>query len=80
MNKVELSKLRRKRDYYESEAPEWIRAIWSRRESFDWFLKNNRHKLTKSGALVRIGRDYFVNSSSFPEIAQSLIGYGPDHD
>ena len=74
MANIELSKLRRKQDYYQNEAPDWIRTIWDRKESFDWFLKNNRHKLTKNGAIVRLGRDYFINTSCFAAITQSIIG------
>lgn len=79
MANIELSKLRRKQDYYQNEAPDWIRIIWDRKESFDWFLKNNRRKLTKNGAIVRLGRDYFINTSCFAVVTQSIIGLDEGH-
>lgn len=80
MANIELSKLRRKQDYYQNEAPDWIRTIWDRKESFDWFLKNNRQHLTKNGAIVRLGRDYFINTSIFSAVAKSIIGRSESHD
>ena len=76
MINIELSKLRRKQDYYEREAPDWIRTIWDRKESFEWFLKNNRHKLIQNHAIIRIGRDYFIHTGYFDSVAKQIIGCG----
>ncbi len=59
---MDLSKLRRKRDYYTSDSPDWVRIVFRSFESFDWFCKDNRDALLAAGALMRIGRDYFVET------------------
>ncbi len=69
-----LNRLRRKPDYYQHDAPPWVRKIWEKPESFEWFLKNNRQALTESGALIRIGRDYFIDTGLFPDVAARLLG------
>ena len=74
MNDVELSKLRRKDDYYQNSAPDWVRTIWDRKESFEWFLKNNRRALIQNQAIIRLGRDYFIHSGRFDAVARQLIG------
>jgi len=76
MSNIELSKLRRKDDYYQNGAPDWVRTIWDRKESFEWFLKNNRRELVNSHAIVRLGRDYFVHSDRFDGVAKKIIGCG----
>jgi hypothetical protein len=73
MQKINISHLRRKRDYYLEDGPDWIRTIWNKPESFNWFLKNNRGALTKDGAIVRLGRDYFIDASKFPEVAEATL-------
>jgi hypothetical protein len=65
----------RKRDYYDA-APLWVRNIWSTRNALDHFIKYNRRELTSSGAIVKIGRDYFVEREQFPFVARTLIGQG----
>lgn len=69
-----LQNLRRKPDYYQHDAPQWVRNIWTRPQSFDWFIKANRDALVSQGAVVRLGRDYFVNTESFPQVAESILG------
>ena len=71
---MNLESLTRKRDYYEEAAPLWIRKIWSRPQAFDHFIKYNKVRLTKEGALVKIGRDYFVASEKFPNIVTEILG------
>ncbi len=73
MQKINISHLRRKRDYYLEDGPDWIRMIWSKPESFNWFLKNNRRTLIEHGAIVRLGRDYFIDALKFPEIAEATL-------
>ncbi len=77
--------LRRKRDYYLHDGPDWVRTIWPKPESFDWFLKNNRTNLVRDGGIVRLGRDYFVDAAVFPEVAMQTLGLknsseAPDHE
>lgn len=74
MSSVQLQQLRRKATYYQHDAPVWVRNIWGRLESFDWFIKNNRTVLLERGAVVRLGRDYFINTKAFPKAAGSLLG------
>jgi len=71
---MNLELLSRKRTYYEETAPLWVRKIWSRQQAFDHFIKYNRTKLASEGALVKIGRDYFVVSDKFPVIATEILG------
>jgi len=71
---MNLELLSRKRTYYEETAPLWVRKIWSRQQAFDHFVKYNRAKLAGEGALVKIGRDYFVVSDKFPVVATEILG------
>lgn len=78
MNDIDLSRLRRKLDFYNFDAPEWVRTVWAREEAFEWFVKNHRKDLAKNGALVRLGRDYFIDSKAFLPIAKSILGVSED--
>jgi hypothetical protein len=71
---MNLELLSRKRTYYEEMAPSWVRKIWSRPQAFDHFIKNNRPELVEQGALIKIGRDYFVVSDRFPAVATEILG------
>lgn len=71
---MNLELLSRKRIYYEETAPPWVRQIWSRPQAFDHFVKYHRAKLTGEGAIVRLGRDYFVASDKFPAVATEILG------
>jgi hypothetical protein len=62
---MDLSHLRRKRDYYTNDSPPWVRIVFRSFRSFDWFCKDNRAALIAAGALFRIGRDYFVDTEKF---------------
>ena len=75
---MNLEVLIRKRDYYDEKSPQWVRNIWSRKESFNNFIKYNRQSLVEQGAVVKIGRDYFVDVEKFPTIARQVIGVAPD--
>lgn len=77
MHAIELSALRRKGDYYTNEAPDWVRIIWKRPESFDWFIKDNRNELAAAGSIIRLGRDWFVNCNAFPDTAKKILGVEP---
>lgn len=74
MQSVELSALRRKGDYYKNEAPDWVRIIWKRPESFDWFIKDNRDQLSRDGAIVKLGRDWYTHCDLFPAAAKKILG------
>lgn len=71
---MNLELLSRKRTYYEETAPLWVRRIWSRPQAFDHFIKYNRVKLAAEGAIVKVGRDYFVVSDKFPDAATEILG------
>lgn len=71
MKKLEI--VERKREYYYS-GPDWIRNIWKRRESLDHFIKSNKERLSAAGAVVKIGRDYFVDTEVFPVVACEVLG------
>ena len=75
---MNLELLVRKRDYYNDAAPLWVRNIWSRKEALDHFIKHNRLRLASAGAVIKIGRDYFVDAEKFPTIARQVIGVAPD--
>lgn len=72
-----IGNLRRKQEYYLHEAPHWVRRVWPRQESFDWFLKNYRSTLVALNAIVRLGRDYFINAETFADEAQKILGLNP---
>lgn len=78
MNNKTLLYLRRKPGYYHHEAKPWMLHVWPRKESFDWFIKKNRDALVTERAIVKIGRDYFVDSRIFPRVAESLLGIKKD--
>lgn len=73
-----INNIRRKPDYYLHDAPKWVRNIWPRPESFNWWVKANRKDLMAAGALVRLGRDHFVDAAIFPKVAERLLGFKPD--
>ena len=74
MSYQQLLNLRRKTAYYRHDAPDWVRNVWNRLESFDWFIKNNRAALLERGAVVKLGRDYFVDTQVFQGLAERLLG------
>ncbi len=80
MTNALLGNLRRKLDYYEVDGPEWIRSIWNRQSSFDWFLKCHRKKLVDLGGLHRLGRDYFIDRARFPSAAELILGISSNED
>lgn len=71
---LKLTHIRRKPDYYRNDAPAWVRNVWPRQASFDWFIKHRRAELVNSGAVVRLGRDYFVDTVVFPRVASRILG------
>jgi len=71
---MNLELIWRKRPYYEEAAPTWVRKIWSRPQAFDHFIKYNRSALVDQAALIKIGRDYFVVSDKFPDVATEILG------
>ena len=74
MNDVQLSALRRKGDYYRNESPEWVRTVWARPQGFDWFIKHHRTELATDGAIIRLGRDWFIDVDQFPVAAKRILG------
>jgi hypothetical protein len=51
-----------------------VRVFFRNYNSFDWFCKNNRTTLIDAGALVRIGRDYFVDIEKLPTQIVAIRG------
>ncbi len=80
MHSSSISDLRRKRDYYLQDAPDWVRTFWTKPESFNWFIKNNRSELTHQGAILRLGRDYFIDLNQFPHAAKNILGLSPQKE
>jgi hypothetical protein len=74
MHHGQLSRIRRKLDYYFHDAPDWVRVVWPRPESFSWFVKHYRDELRSHGALLRLGRDYFIDIDQFPPAAEKILG------
>lgn len=72
-----IANLRRKANYYQHDAPDWVRNVWNRPESFDWFIKSNKDALCQKGALVKLGRDFFVDTVTFPGAAERILGLTP---
>lgn len=70
----QLDNLRRKTAFYQHDAPAWVKNFWPRQESFDWFIKHHRDALIEQGALVKLGRDYFIDTAIFPEAASRVLG------
>lgn len=68
-----LENLRHKTDFYQTNDPPWVQKIWRTLPSLDWFIKDNRSALNKAGAIVRIGRDYFIDAVVFPDVAQQIL-------
>lgn len=77
---MNLASLCRRRRYWQEDAPDWVRNIWSRPQAFDHFIKYNRAKLAAEGALVKIGRDHFVASDRFPIVATEILGLSSEAD
>jgi hypothetical protein len=77
MSIQQIVNLRRKANYYQHDAPDWVRNVWNRPESFDWFVKNNKDVLCAQGALVKLGRDFFVDTQVFPSAAEHILGLTP---
>ncbi len=71
---MNLESLVRKRDYYEQGTLSWVRNIWVRKASLDHFIKYNKLRLSARGAVVKIGRDYFVDVEKFPIVAIEILG------
>ena len=71
---MDLSNLRRKRDFYTNNSPAWVRIVFRSFTSFNWFCKDNRNALIAAGALFRIGRDYFVDTEIFVNTLIELRG------
>ena len=79
MNFQDLKALCRTSNYYDDHIPDWMRSVWQKPEGFQWFLKNNRRQLVESGALVRLGRDYFVSQEAFEGVAFRLLTTNSHH-
>ena len=70
---MQIENLRRKADFYEHIAPEWVRTVWPRIESLNHFLKSNRCALLEQGGIARLGRDWFIDCERFPKAAKAIL-------
>lgn len=70
---IDFDKLRRKPDYFQNDLPPGLRNILRSLGGFSWFIKDNRAELVREGAVVRLGRDYFIQVEVFPRVAQSIL-------
>lgn len=71
---MQLVNLRRKDAFYQHDGPQWVRNVWPRPESFNWFCKANRDRLVEQGAMHKLGRDWFVDTEVFPTAAERILG------
>lgn len=72
-----LDRTARKRDFYLT-GPAWVRSVWPTPHSFDWFCRSRRHELASKGAMVKLGRDWFVDVQAFPKAVASVYGLAAD--
>jgi hypothetical protein len=72
MNTLDLDNLCRKVDYYDR-LPQTYRTFIHSEQSYNWFIKENRSELEKRGAIVKIGRDYFVHLMAFPQAVEEIL-------
>ena len=73
MNVTKLDCLARKRDFYKN-SPNWVKTFWPTQSSFDWFIKSRTQTLTEQGALMRLGRDYFVDAERLAIAVETEMG------
>ena len=76
MGNINLTALRRASDFYEVDAPAWVRALWPTRSSFDWFIKSRRAQLVEHGGLVKLGSRVCVDTDRFQQAAQMALQGG----
>lgn len=68
-----LDRTARKRDFYLT-GPDWVRRTWPTPHSFDWFCRSRRQELASKGAMVKLGRDWFVDVQAFPQAVAAVYG------
>ena len=73
-----LNNIRRKADFLQHDAPQWARTLWPRIESLNWFIKANKARLEADGAITKIGREWFVDIGTFPDVARGILNLAPD--
>ena len=66
--------IRRRGDYMQFDAPQWLRTRFARGGAIDWFVKVNRDKLLKDGALINLGREGFVVPGAFEQSCAEIFG------
>ena len=70
---MDIEALHRSQSWLANDAPAWCRIIWRTPASFNWFLKDNRKALADGQAIVKLGREWFVNSELFPTVAKTIL-------
>ena len=69
---MDLNHLRRRNDYIRHDAPKWMRALWPTEPSLDWFMKAHRQQLVGAGAIVLMGREYFIMADKFEAVVRQI--------
>lgn len=72
-----LDRTARKRDFYLT-GPAWVRSTWPTPHSFEWFCRSRREELASKGAMVKLGRDWFVDVQAFPLAVAAVYGIAAD--
>jgi hypothetical protein len=71
-HELNLSALYRKDPYFDV-MPEWLRRVLHHPGAYGWFIRQNKGQLVSEGALIKLGRDYFVDQDRFPVVAEQII-------
>ena len=71
MNYDDLLKLVRKNEYLAKTNA--FSNFWADQPALDNFIKSNRDRLVKEGAVVRIGRDLFIHVDQFRNSATKIL-------
>ncbi len=72
-----LDRTARKRDYWQT-GPAFVRSVWPTPHSFDWFCRSRRQELAAQGAMVKLGRDWFIDAEAFPQAVARVYGLPTD--
>lgn len=71
---MNIENLRRKTDYYQNVAPEWVRSVWPRIQSLNHFLKAHRDDLVANGGIAQLGRGGIMDVEQFPTVVKQILG------
>jgi len=69
-----IPNVRRRDDYLKRDCPEWLKGRFYRTGALDWFVKSNKTELEKHGAIIKLGREWFVVPEKFESAAAEIFG------